>query len=121
MDISLRAGGNTMKRTALILLMILGLATWSFAGKITGTITEGGKPLAKGVKLDVTCGSTTRSAETDANGGYSVVVPEEGKCTLKMNYQGQTPTFEVTSYEGTVQYDLIMEKQADGKYTLKRK
>ena len=110
-----------MKRTGLILLMILGLSTWSFAGKISGGITEGGKPLAKGVKVDVSCGSTTRSAETDAYGAFSVVVPDEGKCTLKVNYQGQTPTFEVTSYEGTVQYDLIMEKQADGKYTLKRK
>ena len=46
-----------MKRTGLILLMILGLATWSFAGKISGGITEGGKPLAKGVKVDVSCGS----------------------------------------------------------------
>ena len=110
-----------MKRTSLLLLMILGLATWSFAGRITGGITEGGKPVAMGVKVDVACGATTRSDETDAYGAFSVVVPGEGKCTLTVNYQGQTPTFEVTSYEGTVQYDLIIEKQADGKYALKRK
>ena len=109
-----------MRRMGLVLLMILGLATLSFAGKISGGITEGGKPLAKGVKVDVTCGTTTKSAETDDYGAFSVVAPE-GKCTLKVNYQGQAPTFELTSYEGTVQYDLIMEKQADGKYTLKRK
>ena len=108
-----------MKRTSMILLLILGFAAWSFAGKITGGITEAGKPIAK-VKVDLTCGSTERSAETDAYGAFSVVAPE-GKCTLKVNYQGQTPSFEVTSYEGTVQYDLILEKQADGKYTLKRK
>jgi len=108
-----------MKRTSMILLLILGFAAWSFAGKITGGITEAGKPVAK-VKVDLTCGSTERSAETDAYGAFSVVAPE-GKCTLKVNYQGQTPSFEVTSYEGTVQYDLILEKQADGKYTLKRK
>lgn len=110
-----------MKRIGLVLLMILGLATWSFAGKISGSISEGGKPLAKGIKVDVSCPATTRAAETDAYGAFSVVIPEEGKCTLKVNYQGQAPTFEVTSYEGTVQFDLIMEKQADGKYTLKRK
>jgi hypothetical protein len=109
-----------MKRTSLVLLLILGLATWSFAGKISGGITEGGKPIAKGVKIDLTCGTVERSAETDAYGAFSLVAPE-GKCTLKVNYQGQTPTFDVTSYEGTVQYDLILEKQADGKYTLKRK
>jgi hypothetical protein len=39
---------------------------------------------------------------------------------LKVNYQGQAPTFEINSYEGSVQYDLILERQ-DGKYTLKRK
>ena len=108
-----------MKRTSMILLLILGFAAWSFAGKITGGITEAGKPIAK-VKVDLTCGSTERSAETDAYGAFSVVAPE-GKCTLKVNYQGQTPSYEVTSYEGTVQYDLILEKQADGKYALKRK
>src|SRR5215204_1845639 len=110
-----------MKRTGLTLLLILGVATWSFAGKITGGITEAGKPLAKGVKIDLTCGTNTRSAETDAYGAFSLVVPETGKCTMKVSYQGQTPTFDVTSYEGTVQYDLIMEKAADGKYSIKRK
>ena len=109
-----------MRRSSLLLLLILGFATWSFAGKISGGITEGGKPIAKGVKVDVTCGTTARSAETDAYGAFSVVAPE-GKCTLKVNYQGQAPTFEINSYEGTVQYDLILEKQADGKYALKRK
>jgi hypothetical protein len=109
-----------MKRISLILLLILGLATWSFAGRIYGGITEGGKPVAK-AKVDVTCAGMTHSAETDANGAFSMMVSEQGKCTLKLTYQGQSPTFEVTSYEGSVQYDLILEKQADGKYTLKRK
>jgi hypothetical protein len=110
-----------MKRISLILLFVLGFATWSFAGRVYGNITEGGKPVAKGAKVDVTCGGMTHSAETDANGAYSVMVPEQGKCTLKLTYQGQSPTFEVNSYEGSAQYDLVVEKQADGKYTLKRK
>src|SRR5512139_3078634 len=101
-----------MKRTSLILLFILGFATWAFAGKIYGSITEAGKPVAKGVKVDVTCGGMTHSAETDANGAYAVMVPEQGKCTLKLTYQGQTPTFDVTSFDGSVQYDLVVEKQA---------
>jgi hypothetical protein len=109
-----------MKRLCLMMLLILGFATWSFAGRIYGGITEGGKPIAK-AKVDVTCAGMTHSAETDANGAYSVMVPEQGKCTLKLTHQGQAPTFEVTSYEGSTQYDLILEKQADGKYTLKRK
>jgi hypothetical protein len=110
-----------MKRFSLILVFVLGFATWSFAGRIYGNITEAGKPVAKGVKVDVTCGAMTHSGETDANGAYTVMVPEQGKCSLKLTYQGQTPTFDVTSYEGSAQYDLVVEKQADGKYTLKRK
>ena len=110
-----------MRRISLILLFVLGFATWSFAGRVYGSITEGGKPVAKGVKVDVTCGGMTHSAETDANGAYAVMVPEQGKCTLKLTYQGQTPTFDVTSFDGSVQYDLVVEKHADGKYTLKRK
>jgi hypothetical protein len=109
-----------MKRAILVLGLILGFATWSFAGRIYGGITEAGKPIAKGVKVEVTCGSNVHTAETDAYGAYSVVAPQQGKCTLKLNYQGQAPTFEVTSYEGSAQYDLVLEKQ-DGKYVLKRK
>src|ERR1041384_6089216 len=109
-----------MRRATLFLLLTLGLATSSFAGKIAGTITEGGKPIARGAKIEVVCAAKTYPAETDAYGGYSLVAPEQGKCTLKLNYQGQVPTFEINSYEGSVQYDLVLEKQ-DGKYTLKRK
>ena len=40
--------------------------------------------------------------------------------TITTTYQGATPTFDISSYEGSVQYDLILEKK-DGKYTLRRK
>ena len=84
---------DTMKRISLILLFILGFAAWSFAGKIYGGITEGGKPVTKGVKVDVTCGAMTHSAETDANGAFSLMVPEQGKCTMKVTYQGHELDF----------------------------
>ena len=109
-----------MKRASSLLLLTLAFSIWSFAGKIVGTITEGGKPIAKGAKIEVTCGANVYPAETDAYGGFSLVAPEQGKCTLKLSYQGQTPTIDISSYEGSVQYDLVLEKQ-DGKYTLKRK
>jgi hypothetical protein len=109
-----------MKRASLLLFLTLGFASWSFAGRIIGSITEAGKPIAKGVKIDIACGAANHAAETDAYGAFAVVVPEQGKCTLKVNYQGQAPTFDINSYEGSVQYDLVLEKQ-DGKYALKRK
>ena len=109
-----------MQRAYLIAFFILGFAVHSFAGKIYGSITEGGKPVAQGVKVDVTCGSNNYSSQTDNYGAFSVFAMAQGKCLLKVTYQGQTPSIEVNSFEGAVQYDLILEKQGN-QYTLKRK
>ncbi|MBZ5515206.1 MAG: carboxypeptidase-like regulatory domain-containing protein [Acidobacteriia bacterium] len=109
-----------MQRAAMLLLLIFGLSSLAFAGKIYGSITEGGKPVAPGVKVEVTCGEKSYSAPTDAYGSFKLFVPDKGKCTLKVYYQGQAPSFEISSYEGSVQYDLILEK-AGTQYTLRRK
>ena len=108
-----------MKRESILLVLILGLATQLFAGKINGSITEGGKPVA-GVKVQVTCGSNNYDGQTDGQGAFSVFATDKGKCMLKVTYQGQTPSMEINSYDGSVQYDLILEKQG-AQYTLKRK
>jgi hypothetical protein len=109
-----------IKREILVLALILGSAGQAFAGKIYGSITEGGKPLAQGVKVEVTCGEETHSAQTDAYGAFNLFAKAQGKCTLKLAYQDQTPSIAVNSFEGSVQYDLLLEKQ-NGQYTLKRK
>jgi hypothetical protein len=109
-----------MRREMLVLLLIFGFSAQAFAGKIYGGITEGGKPVPQGVKVEVTCGSNTYSAQTDAYGAFNLFAAAQGKCLLKVAYQGQTPSIEINSYEGSVQYDLILEKQG-GQYTLKRK
>jgi len=109
-----------MRRHMLVLLLTLGWAVQAFAGKIYGSITEGGKPVAQGVKIEVTCGSDNYSAQTDAYGAFNLFAMAQGKCLLKVNYQGQTPSIEISSYESSVQYDLILEKQGN-QYTLKRK
>jgi len=109
-----------MRRAYLIVLFILGFALQSFGGKIYGSITEGGKPVAQGVKVDVTCGSNNYSSQTDNYGAFSLFAMAQGKCVLKVSYQGQAPSIEVNSFDGSVQYDLILEKQGN-QYTLKRK
>jgi hypothetical protein len=109
-----------MKRVFLLGFLILGLAVAAYAGKVYGSLSEGGKPVAQGVKVEVACGAKNYAAQTDAYGAFKLFVPEKGKCTLKVNYQGQAPSFEINSYEGTVQYDLILEKQG-AQYTLRRK
>jgi hypothetical protein len=109
-----------MKYVYAILIAALAFAAPAFAGKIYGSITEGGKPIAKDVKVEVTCGSNSYTAQTDQYGAFNVFATDKGKCALKVYYQGQTPSFEVNSYDNAVQYDLVLEKQG-AQYTLKRK
>ena len=109
-----------MKRACVLMLLILGWAVAAYAGKIYGSVSEGGKPVGQNVKVEVTCGANNYAAQTDAYGAFKLFVPDKGKCTLKVYYQGQTPSFEINSYEGSVQYDLILEKKG-AQYTLRRK
>jgi hypothetical protein len=109
-----------MRQLILFLAFMIVGASLVFAGNVAGTITEAGKPVAKGVKIDITCGAKSYTTETDANGGYKIFLAETGKCQLKLNYQGETPTFDISSYEASTTYDLIVEKK-DGKYAIKRK
>jgi hypothetical protein len=109
-----------MKRAFIVVLLMLGLSSLAFAGKIYGSITEAGKPVAAGVKVEVSCGGKSYAAQTDAYGSFKLFVPDKGKGTLKVYYQGQTPSFEINSYASAAQYDLILEKTG-GQYTLKRR
>jgi hypothetical protein len=109
-----------MRRPCLVLTLVLAFSTFSYAGKISGSITEAGKPIPQGMKVDVACGSSNYTAQTDNFGAFNLFAAAEGKCVLKLAYQGQTPTIDINSYAGSAQYDLVLEK-ADGKYALKRK
>src|SRR5437773_11468041 len=109
-----------MKIPVMLLLLSLAFASAALAGNVYGTITENGKLVMAGSKIDVTCAANKYNAETDANGAFKVFVKDQGKCEFKLAYQGQTPSFEINSFEGSVQYDLVLEKKGT-QYTLKRK
>jgi hypothetical protein len=109
-----------MKTISLAIVLTIVITTSAMAGNVYGTITDAGKALGKGVKLEITCGTNKYEGETDEKGGFKLFVKDEGKCVLKLSYQNQTPTVEVNSFEGSVQYDLILDKQGT-QYTLKRK
>jgi hypothetical protein len=101
-------------------LFLLGFSAQAFAGKIYGSISDGAKPVGQGVKVEVVCGTKAYASQTDSYGAFNLFAMETGKCTLKVSYMDQTPSIEINSYEGSVQYDLILEKQG-AQYTLKRK
>jgi hypothetical protein len=117
--------------------MTLAASAAAHAGKIYGEIRFGEKAVPEGVKVTVSVPAPAPAAEggeaaapskaavadstvTDEFGAYALKVKGEGKCTLTVWWEKQTPALEVISYSNASRYDLILEKQAD-KYILKRK
>jgi hypothetical protein len=107
----------------LLIVMVIGLmaaAGTAAAGEVFGTISAGGKPVGKGVKLEVVANQKTITAETDNYGSFRVFVPTKGKCSLKISYKEQALPFQISSYDHSVRYDFTIE-ESNGKFTLKRK
>lgn len=110
-----------MRRISVLYLipMIL-FSSITLAGEIYGTLREGGKVVKKGIKIEIITPKKTYTTQTDAYGSYRLYIVEKGKCTLKVYYNDQSPTFDVYSYDKSTRYDMSMESK-DGKYSLKRK
>src|SRR5438105_1921650 len=97
----IQRGGIIMKIVYIALMLILCVTSTAFAGNVYGSITDSGKPVAKGVKIEISCGDKKYNAETDENGSFKLFVPDKGKCGLKVAYQGETPSFDINSYDGS--------------------
>ncbi len=109
-----------MKLSGIVFLALLLIAARASAGEVYGTISEGGKPVPAGVKLDIIVSGKTYPAETDKFGSYRVVVKEKGKCTLTVHLREQSPSVALFSYDRSTRYDWNLETK-DGKLTLRRK
>lgn len=109
-----------MKSTIIGALVLLLYASLAQAGEVFGTITDGGKPVAAGVKVEVAVAGKAYVAETDKFGSYRIVVKEKGKCTLTVHLRDQSPSVELFSYDRSTRYDWIVQSK-DGKLSLQRK
>ena len=107
-------------RSLSCVLLVLFAATAALAGEIYGTISDAGKPVVAGVKIEVAVAGNTYTGETDKFGTYHVYAKEKGKCTLTVLYRDQRPSASIFSYERATRYDWVVET-VDGKLTLKRK
>ncbi len=123
-----------MHRIIILLALVLLPLSQLLAGRIFGDIKLGDKPVAEGIKVTISAplkaaepgkpGSVpvvADSSAADKFGAYRLNVKEEGKCILTVHIDKQTPTLEVFSYANATRYDLVLEKDKDGKYALKRK
>jgi hypothetical protein len=106
---------------ALILFMMICLSTSiALAGEIFGTISESGKLVPAGVKVEIAASGKQYAGETDKFGAYRLYVNEKGKAALTVYLKDQKPTAEVLSFDRATRYDWDIEV-VDGKMTLKRK
>lgn len=110
-----------MQSASSLLVLSLLCPSLAFAGEIRGTITKGGRSIGAGVPVEVRCGEKAYPlTQTDKYGSFRLFVQERGTCILHVGYQDQTPTREIESFEDSVRYDLVLEKQ-DDQYVLRRK
>lgn len=109
-----------MKTIAMVVAGLMILGTTCRAGEIYGALSEGGKPLAAGTKVEIVTSAKTYETMTDKFGSYRLFAKEKGKCTLKVTYKDQALSAEVFSYDKSTRYDWVLESQ-NGKLVLKRK
>jgi hypothetical protein len=109
-----------MKSTVVVLGALLLFASPLFAGEVFGSITDGNKPVAAGVKVEIAVSGKAYTAETDKFGSYRIVMKEKGKCTLTVHLRDQSPSVDLFSYDRSTRYDWILQTK-DGKLSLRRK
>lgn len=107
-------------KTLGVLALVLAGASAASAAEIHGTVSDGGKPVTKGVALKLDCGGASAQATTDDFGSYSLKVAATGECKLTVDYQGASGSLGVSLYERPSRYDLAVRKDG-GKLVLSRR
>ncbi len=107
-------------KSLMCLVFMLFMMSVAVAGEIFGTITDAGKPLPEGTKIEVAVAGKSFTGATGKLGTYHVQATEKGKGTLTVYYRDQKPSADIFSFEKATRYDYIVET-VDGKFTLKRK
>ena len=107
-----------MKFAAIWLALVILAPSLAVCGEIYGTVKDGVTPVGEGVEITIVSPDTTYTGKTGDRGRYSVCVAEVGPCTVKVTYADQTPEADIYSFEESARYNLILQRQPDGTYTL---
>jgi len=107
-------------KAVICIACIFYMVSAALAGEIYGTITDAGKPVPAGVKIEIAIGEKNFAGETDKFGTYHVASVDKGKGALTANYKDQKLEATIFSYDKATRYDWTVET-VDGKLTLKRK
>jgi hypothetical protein len=94
-----------MKIKKMLLLILILIPAFTFAGVIFGTITKNGKPFAKQpVKITAIDGTVIKSDSTDAFGYFSITIKQVGQ--FKLNAGGAVA--DVSSNNSPTGYTFIL-------------
>jgi hypothetical protein len=107
-----------MKKALKLIFFALILASPVYAGQIYGSLKEDGRPIASAT-FDVICPQGTYRGVTDGYGAYSINVGR-GKCTFRLYYRNQQPSFDLYSYDSPLRYDFDV-VNANGSLALVRR
>ena len=100
----------------LVVLGVLALAVP--VGEVFGDLRVG-EDYVKEAALELKCGGEVVKGKTDANGSYRLTTKGNGKCTITVTHDGQTPSVDVVLFDKAARYRLILEKKGDT-WTLRR-
>ncbi len=100
------------------MLSLLLLSALLARGEIYGDLRLGDKYLAD-AKIQLTCGTETAEATTDAKGSFRLRVKASGKCQVKVIHGPHNAALDVVLFDKPAQYRLLLEDK-DGKTTLKQ-
>jgi hypothetical protein len=109
-----------MNKINTLILPVLLLPLSVYAAQVYGSLKEDGRAVPEKTRIEVICNGKTYPGATDSSGAYSVFASEKGKCVFKVYYKGQSPTFDLYSYDNPVRYDFDLVLQ-NGQYQLRRK
>ena len=112
-----------MKKTAILLLIIMCVPVVSFGAQIFGSLKSNNASVGANVPVRIQCDDgAAYEARTDAYGSYSVPLRVSKKCGLTVYFSGRwSNAFDVYPYEDPVRYDFDLVGQKDGTIGLRRR
>ena len=87
-------------------------------GEVFGDLRVG-EDYVKEAPLELKCGDEVVKGKTDATGSYRLTAKANGKCTITVTHEGQSPSVEVVVFDKAARYRLVLEKK-DATWTLRR-